>query len=980
MALDQGVVLLGLVGLVVAIILAWAGRKRFPLRIGMGNFFRRKTQVAIVVAGLLVGTAIISSSYVIQTTFNYGIRSAVFHQLDLIDEIIVKNGPSGGRQPFNASAYDGLRENLTAGKMPDVAGLAPRYMVSGSAFDNTTSLLEPSVSVIGFNASLDLGTFVRPDGSTWDGSGLGSLDAIVNQAFVNDTEARVGDLLLAFAGTSPRPIPLTVYAVVLDTGRGAINGGADLFLRLDTVQAVLGTPGQINVITVANVGGVTQGYLRTDKVDAQLEAVLPASLGLTVSNVKADSVDQATQNVGQLSQIFLLLGSFTIVAGVLLIINIFVMLAEERKGEMGVARALGMRRRHLVQSFVAEGLAYALLSSLVGTFAGLLLAGVIMWAFGLVFPLHFLGGVSFVLTWTPTDLIRGFAIGFLITMGTILLASWRVSKLNIVRAIRDIPEPVERRSTRWQLALGALLVVGGALLTEEAFRRQDVLFQDLGPSGLAIGLAILTRNLASPRLAFSACGAFLIGWLLYPNKPISPSSADIPVFVAAGLLMIFGALLLVMFNSEVLVWVASHVGRGRTWRPVVRTAVAYPMNKKFRTGTTLATIALIMFTIATLSGIQSIIGNSITTTVLRQSGGYDLIAQSNPAIPKPDFWTSFNGSSFASQVSEAHGLSWANRVPVSASPAATGAVHNTSFYGVPQEWVSRSIPLEFQALDANYSTPQAAWQAIEDNQSLAVVDGSVLPGGIAGGFGGTGFFTFSVKLGQTLYYRNATGAIHNVKVIGILYEQFVPGLFVGWDTVASEFRVPLPNGASLPIDYPSIFYIKVNPGVNGNDVSHGLERTFLQYQMIVIDLQTLVAQITAVISGVFSLLEAYLALGLIVGIAGLGIITMRNVVERRTETGALRALGYRKSMVLKSFLLELAFISGTGIVIGDLLGIALSYDIFLKFFTDVGSFQIPWVQLSILSGLAFIGAVVATASPAIRAARMPPAEALRSYE
>ena len=82
MPIDPGVALLGLVGLVVLVILVWAGRKRFPLRIGMGNFFRRKTQVAIVVAGLLVGTAIISSSYVIQSTFDYTIRSTVFHNLD----------------------------------------------------------------------------------------------------------------------------------------------------------------------------------------------------------------------------------------------------------------------------------------------------------------------------------------------------------------------------------------------------------------------------------------------------------------------------------------------------------------------------------------------------------------------------------------------------------------------------------------------------------------------------------------------------------------------------------------------------------------------------------------------------------------------------------------------------------------------------------------------------------------------------------
>ena len=80
--------LLIVVGVVCLVVLAWAGRKRFPLRIGAGNFFRRKTQVAIVVAGLLIGTAIISSSFIIQTTFDYTVRSAVFRALDAVDEVV----------------------------------------------------------------------------------------------------------------------------------------------------------------------------------------------------------------------------------------------------------------------------------------------------------------------------------------------------------------------------------------------------------------------------------------------------------------------------------------------------------------------------------------------------------------------------------------------------------------------------------------------------------------------------------------------------------------------------------------------------------------------------------------------------------------------------------------------------------------------------------------------------------------------------
>src|SRR5881396_4266238 len=119
--------LLIVVGVVCLVVLAWAGRKRFPLRIGAGNFFRRKTQVAIVVAGLLIGTAIITSSFVIQTTFDSTIRSAVLRALDFVDETIFVTSPEGSRLPFNMSVYDTLVAGV--GSMPDVSAFAPRIQL-----------------------------------------------------------------------------------------------------------------------------------------------------------------------------------------------------------------------------------------------------------------------------------------------------------------------------------------------------------------------------------------------------------------------------------------------------------------------------------------------------------------------------------------------------------------------------------------------------------------------------------------------------------------------------------------------------------------------------------------------------------------------------------------------------------------------------------------------------------------------------------
>jgi len=958
---DTDLVLLIVVTGTALAVLGWAGRKRFPLRIGVGNFFRRKTQVAIVVAGLLIGTAIITSSFVIQSTFDNTIRSAVFRTLDLVDETVFVASTGGPHLPFPETVFDDLSAHRS--EMPDVARIAPRYHLSGAVVDRSSRLFEPTAGVIGFDAARDLGVFVREDGTSWDGSGLGPTDAIINRNLAKAIEAKVGDALnVSMAGPrGPETLLVNVGAIVQDIGRGAWADDQNVFVRLDVLQAALGDPGAINTILVANVGGPKEGYLRSAEVVRQMTPFLPSTPAFTISKIKADSIETASEDVDRLSQVFILLSFFTIVAGVLLIVNIFVMLAEERKGEMGVARALGMRRKNLVQSFVSEGLLYALLSSLVGTVTGLLVAATILWGFSQVFPTGF-GGSAFDLSWTWSDLINGFAIGFLITMATIGIASMRVSKLNIVRAIRDIPEPAQHRSTRRQLALGAGLAALGGVGTLAALATQNLLLQDVGPSALALGLAILTMRALSPRAVFTIAGAFMLGWLLSPWKFFSTASADITLFIVIGLLLILGGLLIVLFNSDVILSIATRLVRGRTWRPVVRTAIAYPMNKKFRTGATLASIALVMFTIATMSGIQAMVSSSIATTSVRESGGFDLVALSSVPIPRWDrAFSAYKNDTSSTNITEERGLPQA-RVRIGTNASLSGRLHNSSLIGMPAGWTP---PFLLRARDPSYATDAEAWAGIQGDPSLAILDGSVVLNSFGPNFG-----SFTASVGDVFHFRNATGVIRSVRIVGILYEQFAQGLWVASSAVRTNFR----------IDAASLFYFKVRSGVDVSRAGHDLERYFISYQLITINIRALLDAILETTMGVFNLLQAYLALGLIVGIAGLGVITMRNVVERRQETGALRALGFRKSMVLRSFLFELSFIALTGIVIGVALGIALSYDLFLRFFEGQASFVIPWERLLFLGGVAFLGAVLATASPAIRASRMPPAEALRSFE
>src|SRR5207302_6887347 len=107
-----------------------------------------------------------------------------------------------------------------------------------------------------------------------------------------------------------------------------------------------------------------------------------AGLNLTTfQSYMSDAVTFALQGGVAITGALLAVSFFSLAVGVLLIFLIFVMLAAERRAEMGMSRAVGLKRRHLTQMFLFEGMAYTIAAGLVGVGLGLavgkLMVGVI---------------------------------------------------------------------------------------------------------------------------------------------------------------------------------------------------------------------------------------------------------------------------------------------------------------------------------------------------------------------------------------------------------------------------------------------------------------------------------------------------------------------------------------------------------------------------------------------------------------------------
>jgi len=94
----------------------------------------------------------------------------------------------------------------------------------------------------------------------------------------------------------------------------------------------------------------------------------------------------------------------------------------------------------------------------------------------------------------------------------------------------------------------------------------------------------------------------------------------------------------------------------------------------------------------------------------------------------------------------------------------------------------------------------------------------------------------------------------------------------------------------------------------------------------------------------------------------------------------MRALGFTRRMVRNVFLLEIALIASLGIAIGMGLGVVLAQRVWEAYFSSIAVFAIPWTHLATVAAIAFGFALLATAGPALRASRLPPAETLRYTE
>ena len=998
------VVMLALLFACLAIIAFIAWRRPVIFKLGIRNIPRRKAQTVLIVVGLMLSTLIIAAAFGTGDTLNHSVSALVYRQLGPVDEIVVASSDGDGEgeifsifsQTIPESSLDTVRE-LTADRddVDAIGGIliapAPAVNIADNdpgeitSFDQITDVAvqsEPGVLVAGLDTDSfeSLGGVTDLDGNQVDFGAFSDTEVLLSESGADKLDAGVGDNIVVMFNN--QPALLTVAAVAEDSVLTGSFGELDepaMAMQLAPLQQLSGKEGLLSGIGISNTGGDRDGLDLSDTVVNDLKPEL-AQHNLGISPIKKDFVEQAELLASIFVTFFIVFGLFSIAVGILLIVLIFTMLAAERRSEMGMERAVGAQRRQLIQQFLSEGAGYALLAGLVGAGLGVLAALAIGYGLQSAFG-EFIDISPYV---HPRSMIIAYALGVVITFLAVAISSWRVSRLNVVAAVRDIPDNYSPRKNRRQLLWGVIMVVVGALMIVGAQGNDSLALFTIGMSLVPFGLAAIVTYFGwHPRWVLTAVGLYLLVFWLLPEDAFETLfgsyTGDIEMFFVSGIFIVASSTLVIMQNIDWFLSISEQLGgRIKGWLPSIRLAASYPSANKGRTGMTVAMFSLIVFSLIVISVINENFAAAFTSD--EATAGWDVSITTTATNPVDDIEARLADQGYDTSTIENIGL----LTTPDEAPAMQFLPPGEEEAGgyeiqIANEAYLDNADLSFQSRADGYGDDQAIIDALKTEPDVMVVDSFALAANQA--FGGEAGITLDLPTSGTfeapvVEVQSPDGSTHPMRVIGVIDSAISTmfGFYVGppaGDTIFTSDGEPTKE-----------WFLQLASGVDTTEAARETERALLPFGAQSEDIRQQIEDSQSQQRSFLYILQGFMGLGLIVGIAAVGVIAFRAVVERRQQIGMLRAIGFQRATVARAFVLESAMTVILGVLAGGITGLILSYSLVTgDEFSQAGdsTFIVPWTLIIIMLVGSVIAALLMAWIPARQASRVVPAEALR-YE
>ena len=275
-------------------------------RLARENMLRRKRQSVLMISGLIIASAIITSSMVVGDSLDKTVGlevQAAWGETDLL--ISGRNPTTGVSVAFDEDLGERFWDALTGDAVLS-SGLEGRQfgVASSVSLSAENGLAEPSISMFARNASVD-------DAAVWAAispssnlrysdlvavnRGAETPSVVLNSVAAETLEVGQGDVLEvgAFVTRDGERVRTTtdvaVFAVVANEGQGAMAGTRSpaVFTDLLTAQSILGMDGELNQVSLAFDDALDESELRrlAQRVEEVMNDVMTAEDAGTVWTV-----------------------------------------------------------------------------------------------------------------------------------------------------------------------------------------------------------------------------------------------------------------------------------------------------------------------------------------------------------------------------------------------------------------------------------------------------------------------------------------------------------------------------------------------------------------------------------------------------------------------------------------------------------------------------------------------------------------------
>ncbi len=614
----------------------------------------------------------------------------------------------------------------------------------------------------------------------------------------------------------------------------------------------------------ANAAGGPNASVNAAKVDAFRQTVAanilanlkPEAVGLRFVAVREQALNAASQSQ-DFGGLFIGFSFFLIIAALILMALLFQFGLEQRITEIGTLLALGFRPRQVRRLFLGEGVALAAVGGLLGMGVGLAYAWLMLRG----------------LTTIWRDAVRTSALSFHVTPATLFIgaiSSVVVSAFTIWLALRKQAKQPARQLLAGEIAEPKF----------KSKRRRLALWGAIASLAIALGL---------------------LGWTLSQGE-----TGNAEVFFEAGsLLLLAGILFLVVWLRRL---AGAGVADGGNGSPST-SAVAHARASSFtlsvltmralarRRSRSLAVVGLLAcgsFLIAAIGAFQL---NAHQDAWQRSSGtgGFALIGES--ALPVIRDLNTERGLEFygldKQDVSGVSFVPFRVRSGDNASCLNLNRAQNPQLLGVNLQLLAERHAFTFAKVAPGYSA-EAGWTMLQQGSaSLGSTDtasrdesgGPVTNEIPAIGDLNSILWAMHKQVGDTIDFVDENGQPFKVRLVGALANSILQGSLIISD---KEFvkRFPGESGyRTYLIDAPTNQVAAVSATLSRALQDAGMELTPATQRL---------AQFNAVQNTYLSTFQILGGLGLLLGSAGLGVVVLRNVLERRGELALLLAVGFRR--------------------------------------------------------------------------------------